>query len=278
MSEHPHHLLAEYVDGTLHADELSHVERHLDGCPACRDETGIASSAASALRDLPEAQPPLGTAERVLRHARRAPPPALAWRLAGAAAAAIVVAVAFVALRGPQDRAAVEPYAAERAGDAAAPADGSGGFGEAEGGETADATEERTALEASAASAYPSYRESPRDYAPVQLVVLSRRVAREAREAMDAGLPSSAEAFYRTYDLRSLEPDAQRALSCVTQGDPPDRAVVPFVIEAARFEGRPAYLAAFLLGPSPEAAYDRLQLVVVSRDGCTIRHFSQERL
>jgi hypothetical protein len=64
----------------------------------------------------------------------------------------------------------------------------------------------------------------------------------------------------------------------VTREVPPEELVVPFVIEAARYEGDMAYVAAFLQGPDPGAPYDRILLWVVDRESCALRTFASQRL
>jgi len=277
MNGHPHDILAEYVDGALPPAERAGVEAHLSECASCRGEVELAREAVAALRIVPELPAPFGVAKRAVRDVRRGRGGRLAWQLAGAAAAAAVVAVAFIALEAPnrQEQAAIEGAAGD---GQAEPQPGSGDDASGPGMAAPVQTEERTLALDVGDLGYPAYRNRGAEYTSEGMAEVSVRHTREARRALEAGFPASAVAFYRDYDLGTLEPRAQRALSCVTEGGPPDRTVVPFVLEAARFEERPAYLASFLVGPAPERRYDRLQIVVVSRDTCTIRHFSRQRL
>jgi hypothetical protein len=64
----------------------------------------------------------------------------------------------------------------------------------------------------------------------------------------------------------------------VNTGVPPDRTVVPFVIEAAEFEERPAYLVVYLRGTDADTRYDRVQVVVVDRESCGVLHFARQNL
>jgi hypothetical protein len=67
-------------------------------------------------------------------------------------------------------------------------------------------------------------------------------------------------------------------VDCVNIGVPPDRTVVPFVIESAEFEKRPAYLVVYLRGSDADTRYDRVQVVVVDRESCGVLHFARQNL
>jgi hypothetical protein len=59
---------------------------------------------------------------------------------------------------------------------------------------------------------------------------------------------------------------------------PPEQLVVPIGIEEARFDGRPAYVAAFLQGPAPDERYDRVVIWVVARESCSLLSLATQRL
>jgi hypothetical protein len=59
---------------------------------------------------------------------------------------------------------------------------------------------------------------------------------------------------------------------------PPDQLVVPFVIEGARFDDTPAYVAAFLQGPAPDRRYERVLIWVVDRRSCALLSLASQRL
>lgn len=55
---HPHEMLAAYVDGTATMPERAEVEAHLTFCPACQEEIRLARSALVSLRALSEVEAP----------------------------------------------------------------------------------------------------------------------------------------------------------------------------------------------------------------------------
>lgn len=127
---HPHELLAEYVDGALPEGERTVVEDHLRGCPDCRADEGVARSARRALTTLSDGPvpadlttPALGQASRDHRAASGTP----GWyRLAGLAAAASLVILFAVALprlgsQNADEDASLESIAAETGAAPSAP-------------------------------------------------------------------------------------------------------------------------------------------------------------
>ena len=93
MNDHPEQLLAEYVDGSLGADDRATVEAHLASCSSCADEVSMARQARMMLTELPEVPVPLGLDQRILqqteRRARWESP--FAWRAARVAVVAAAV-------------------------------------------------------------------------------------------------------------------------------------------------------------------------------------------
>ncbi len=261
---HPDALLAEYVEGSLHAAERARVEAHVGACARCREEVGLAGGARSALAELPELAPPSGLGMAVRRRARQAPRASGARRyVAPVAAAAILIAagIAVVASR---------PDGGGETSPAAAP--------EEAGGET---TPQEQALEAGAdqrGSALPRFRESPAEYTEAGLAVLARSLRDEARTALNQGLAPSATDFYAEFDPSTLPPDLRRIYRCVITEVPPDDPVVPFTIVGATFEGEPVYVASFLRGPAPDQGFDRLMIWIVGREDCRLRSLVGQRL
>ena len=93
MNGHPKELLAEYVDGSLAADDRATVEAHLASCSVCADEVAVAEQARMALTELPEVPVPFGTEQRILQRTRgkaRWESP-FAWKAARVAAVAAAV-------------------------------------------------------------------------------------------------------------------------------------------------------------------------------------------
>jgi hypothetical protein len=245
------------------------VDAHVRSCDRCREELALAREALTAVKRLPEEAVPFGATREVVRGARR--PSAWArpgvWAAAGAAAVVVGIFVFFSMTRLGEDG------VTQLSGGADAPAAEAPSAVEpqAESGATGEAT-------LSSAAGYPLFRESKADHTAESLNEKTRRLASEARAALGSGFPSTPQAFYEQVDLRSIEPAASEALECATSGAPPGPNVVPFVLEGGRFEGIPAYLVSFLQAPSPEAAYERVQLQVVDRGTCSVKHFAQQKL
>jgi hypothetical protein len=274
VTDHIEELLPEYTDGVLSPAERARVEVHLTACSACREEASLAERARTTLNALPEIPVPFGAAERILRRTRRRPllSSPFAWRAAGVAAAAAVIvgaAVYVTGLPGRQDEDRTEaegrtPFSPVRP-EAEAPA----------GAPRPSPAERASAFDV---AAYPRYTESTETYSPETLTAATTRFATEAEQALNEGFPATARDFYAGYDLESLPHAARRAVACVNRGVPPDRTVVPLIIEAARFNGTPAYLVVYLRGNDPQTSYDRIQLVVVDREACSVLHFALQRL
>lgn len=101
MSEaknHPEDLLPWYVNGTLAGDELELVERHLAGCPRCREEIGFLGFLRDRIQAHGDGEGPGELARaRLMRSIRRER--YRSWlKPALAVAAAIVIAVQTVLL------------------------------------------------------------------------------------------------------------------------------------------------------------------------------------
>jgi anti-sigma factor RsiW len=270
-TRHPTELLAEYVDGELAPDERARVEAHVGGCPVCSDEVVQARLARASLTSLPEVPSPQGIDLAVRRRARGGPRSARAWRAAGiAAVAAAVLAGGVVVLVNLPD---TEPRQAA-GGGGERPATG-GSPQAAPDAEAADGAEAKTAA---VPDTVPTFEESDRDYGPTDLRPLAQRLADRSNAALNAGLADSAEAYYEELELSAFTPEIRQAIECVVRDVPPDQPVVPFTIEAASFEGQPAFIASFLQGPAADLPYDRLLIWVVDRQTCSLRTFVSQRL
>jgi hypothetical protein len=267
--QHPEELLAEYVDGTLGLEDRARVESHLTTCVSCREEISLAGSARQALGTLPQLDVPSGLTWPVLQRARQrrrwlpALPPRVAWATAGAAAVAAAVIGGFVLMGGEQ-------LARDTA---SAPAQGSEELAPA--GELDDNQDKALA---NAETTYPTYRRSGRDYDGVSLASLAQDLTTEAKRALEQGFPEPPAAFWTRTSLLSSAARTRRALSCVAEAASPDRSLAPFTVVVARFEGKPAYVGAFLQADNPDRSYDELVLYVVSRDDCALRSFARQRL
>jgi anti-sigma factor RsiW len=96
-----HDLLHAYVDGELDLAHTLEVERHLETCPACsRACTGLRELGTALRAALPRFEPPAGLHHRVRAAVRRQEqrPAARRWRLAGLAAALVLLAVGVASL------------------------------------------------------------------------------------------------------------------------------------------------------------------------------------
>ena len=270
MNEHPDELLAEYVDGSLEADDRTRVEAHLASCSVCSEEVAVAGEVRTALAALPDVPVPFGTEQRVLRQVQRRPrwSSPFAWKAAGLAAAAAAVVGVVVYLGNVSSMDEAPSGGSERALEPATD----------EGGAPALPESAESELSIATVARFPRYTESGANYSLQTLTAATRRFATQAETALNEGFPPTARDFYRGYDLRRLQENAQKAVACVNTGVPPDRTVVPFVIEAAEFEERPAYLVVYLRGTDADTRYDRVQVVVVDRESCGVLHFARQNL
>jgi anti-sigma factor RsiW len=274
VTEHPEILLAEYADGTLTPQARAEVDAHLADCATCREDLALARNARAALGILPEVPAPEGLTLNVRRRARRPATPRTGRWVAAAAAAALLLIGGVVVIRAVVDEGTART-ASPAAGSPQAPAPAAEGQGGAQ--EAADeaATDEARVL---AAPTVPTYKESNRDYDDGDLVTIGRRVRDRARAVLKGGLARSGTAFYGNFDPASFTPEVREAIECSLAEVPPDQLLVPFSIEAASFEGRPAYVTAFLQGPAPDQPYDRVVVWVVTRDSCSLRSLDTQRL
>lgn len=274
MNEHPEELLAEYVDGSLRSEERAAVDAHLAGCQSCREEAALAAEARTALDQLPEVPATGGAALAVRREARRAPTGgSRAWRAAGVAAVAAALVAGGVVVAGQlgQDEASqvVAPTAQD---EPRRQAEDQGGAEKAAG-----AASEEGFAQLDLPSV-PTYVETNRRYDTSSLPRLGQRYRDQVGAALDAGLAPNASAYYQGFELSLFTAEVRTAIRCVLQEIPPEQLVVPFRIEAASFQGDPAYVAAFLQGSAPDQPYDRVLIWVVGRDDCSFLSLASQRL
>lgn len=276
MNDHPEELLAEYVEGTLGADDRARVEAHLASCSPCSEEVAMAGEARIVLTALPEVSVPFGTEQRILRRTQRQArwESPFAWKAARVAAvAAAVVGVGTAIYLGNTRSSDDSTFSVAPEARSAAPAADEAGEPA-----PAPAAGKQSLTGAANVSAFPRYADTGTNYTIATLSTATRQFAAEAEEALGEDFPPTARDFYRGYDLGNLVEPAQKAVECVNTGVPPDRTVVPFVIEAASFENRPAYLVVYLRGTDADSRYDRIQVVVVDRESCAVLHFARQNL
>jgi len=275
MNDHLEELLAEYVEGSLDADQRARVEAHLSTCERCREDVDLATEARSALGALPELEAPAGIPLAVRRRARSGSTSRVG-RVAGIAVAASVLAAGAIYGLSQIDLGSdAEPSSAAQGEGLAEESEGP--VPEADAADTESATTSGGALQA-AAPALPTYLETRRDYEADGLAPLARRLRDEAHEALKLGIQPTAREFFETFDPAAFTVPVRRAIRCVLAEVPPEQLIVPFRIEAAAFEGTPAYVAAFLQGPTPEDPYDRVVLWVVDREGCSLLSLASQVL
>lgn len=270
QDQHPEELLADFVDGTLEGENLARVEGHLSGCALCREEVALAGRARGALAGLSEVAPPPGLDLAVRREVRR-PPSRRVWALAGAAAVAAGILAGGVVLVG-QGLLGGEQGQGVGAG-APQPAQEQDGPTEESAGEKADSS-----LATRDAATSIRFTTSQQDYTPASLANLGRSLRDDARTLLAQGFPKTAEVYFANVEVESLAKEPREALQCVLREVPADQPVVPILVQKAFFEGKPAYVVAFLQGPSETTPYDRLLIWVADRETCSLEYYAAHRL
>jgi hypothetical protein len=124
----------------------------------------------------------------------------------------------------------------------------------------------------------PIYIETRRHYESSRLARLARNLRDDVQAALDTGLEPTAQAFFADFEPAAFTAPVRQAIRCVLTDVPPSQLIVPFRIEAASFDGTTAYIAAFLQGPTPQDAYDRIVIWVVDREGCSLLSLASQVL
>ncbi len=283
MNEHPDPLLADLAEGNLDEALRPALDEHLASCERCREELRLAEGAIQALRGLPEVPEPAGIPLAIRRETRGAP--RRSWRAVGiAAVAAGLIGVGAVVVSSIDDvddtggtASQAEPRPAEAGGGAG------GGAEDAEGGgstapELAGEAPAVEGLSGRSTTLTPLLADTDRAYDAGDLSPIGRRFRDQARRLLEEGLAPTATAFYEEFRVEDLDPRTRQAYRCVIAEVPPEQLVVPFSIESATFDGQPAYVAAFLQGPTPGERYDRVVIWVVDRDACSLLSLATQRL
>jgi hypothetical protein len=186
--------------------------------------------------------------------------------MAGAAAAAAGVLVAAILYFGPAEE------------QAATGGDGGEALTEPERGGGPAAAAEADSQAGTTFAQIPKIQTTDQDYTPQSLAALGRRLRAQSHTALAADFPRTAQRYFEQNDLTSFPPRVRAALTCALREVPPEQLLVPFLAQQASFEGEPAYVTAFLQGPSPSAPYDRVLIWVVDRKTCSLRYFASQRL
>lgn len=250
---HPEGSLAGYVDGTLPPREREAVDAHLVACDRCRDEVQVAGGARTALKALPEVPAPPQIAASAFQEAgargaaRSTDGPPRWYRFAGiAAAAAVVLFVLTLTL----------PRIGQNSGK--------------------DADAKRNTAEVGgagsnlAASAPSQIEIQHTNYDSASLTTLATSFP-----AQDSGVQSatSATAPVATGSQRQTD----EALTCIVHSAPDEDGQLVRLIKA-RFQGEPAYLAAFLEGPGAGQPADAVSIWVFAAKDCSILSYSNAHL
>jgi len=251
---HPDAQLAEYVDGALAEGEGAVVERHLDSCQRCREEVALAREARSSLASVVEAAAPGNLGDAAIAEARR--------RAAAAPAAAA-----------PSGKPGWYRWAGAAAGIAAAillltlflPHVGTGPAREAAGGAAArsEAAPPATSVEA---------QNVDYDLAGVEALATSYRGGADATFGPNEKGSQVPEATGVTTAQRI---PFSEAVACL------DRAFTPpggqrgsngqlVRVIQARYEGTPAILGVYLIGPGAGQPADVIRVQVASTRNCSI--------
>lgn len=252
---HPEELLSGYVDGTLATDERADVDAHLATCATCREEIELSTRAVTMLHELPEVPVPFGTTRAVIAEAgkERASRARRSWGgrtqwAAGLAAASVLLAVVAVAL--PRVGREARTESAAGGGVAAAPTRAPG-------------------MEAALSGAVPLELQPNADYDATKLERLADSSAQRAGFNATLAAPSAEDASAGK---------AEGAAACLARpGGLTGQDRLVRLIQA-QYQGTPAYLGVYLEQPGAGQPADRIVILVVARQDCSILSFSFKRL
>jgi anti-sigma factor RsiW len=261
---HPTDLLTDYVDGTLAASTRAEVDAHLRTCATCGGEVALARAGAHAAESLDEPAAPEGlgvaaTAEAariagqrapevtsIAGRARRRPTTSRVLAAAGAAAAVLLLV-------------AIAPKLGQRSnGDLAQVAGG--------------------AAATHAPAAYPQATGVEIQHADYTFDALPQVVTQlQAALAVSAGIAAPAEngpagassvpALPSAGDVSTDPSRLPAATACLNKAfDTPSGTLSRVIL--ASYQGQPAYLGVYLIGPGAELPPTLLQLNVASVHGC----------
>jgi hypothetical protein len=265
---HPEELLAEYVDGSLGDAARASVEAHLEACPRCRGEVGLAGTARAAIRRLPQVEAPEGVASKALNEAAgsRAEEPPRYARLLPIAAAAVLVGLLAIAL----PRLGSDQLATPAAGEAGVT-------------EAADGAAPRAA---------------PVVGTTDQLAKLARgrvRVEKQAVDYDDDGLralvdgaaarwsgvafPSATALGFAVAAPSALDAtNAGIAARCVFEDVPEKKPAILVQLIDATYQDEPAYLAVVLEGSEAGSPADVAVVWIVRKDDCSVTRLVEHKL
>ena len=237
---HPDDLLAELEDGTLADGERAALERHLASCARCREQLVLARSARSALGGVPDADAPGDIGAAAIEEARARPTGAPSWSRWVAAAAAVAAVVVAIALIAPKIGAGNEMRAASNP-EAAVPA------------ATPTVEHPATSIEA---------QDTNYDAASIAAIADSyrgKRVSFAGAFAAATNVPQP---------VSGLEPAFETASACLQRASSGAGGQLVRLIRA-RYQGAPAYVGVYVVGPGADEPADSVRVLVVPIGSCT---------
>jgi predicted anti-sigma-YlaC factor YlaD len=259
---HPEELLAGYVDGSLPERERPAVESHLATCARCREESGLAMRAVATLKDIEDVPVPVGVmspvrAELAQRMSSARPRPLsqrVLWAAGGAVAAAFIGLMAIWVLPGI-----------------------GGGNG---GGLSAAAPEAASATKAGVAAGGGVTTAGAQRAHPVSIEPRSTNYdnAALAKLATDAAAGAGTAALGSAAADASQPSATRSALTCVEKGAGVEPLDVLVRLVSAEFDGKPAYIAVYLTGPTATKPPDEVVVWVVYSDTCSLASFTSKRV
>lgn len=265
---HPEELLADYVDGSLGDAARASVDAHLDGCPRCRDEVGLAGAARAAIRLLPQVEAPDGVASKALKEAAESKaegPPRYA-RLLPIAAAAVLVGLLAIAL----PRLGSDELAAPSAGQAGAT-------------EASDASEPRAAPVvgttdelAKLAKGGVDVQKQPVDYDDEAIRALVDGAAMQWR---GVAFPNTNFGYAAEAAPSALgAADTRAAARCVFKDVLREKPSILVQLIDATYQGERAYIAVVLEGSQAGSPADAAVVWIVRKDECSVTRLTDQKL
>jgi predicted anti-sigma-YlaC factor YlaD len=262
---HPDELLSDYVDGRLDDEARATVERHLATCPRCREDLVSARTGARALASLPEVDPPgladgsldwLTPAGPVVDLATRGADGRTRWQratVAVAAAAVVVVLAGVITASLSHSEKQASTSAGARAPSAAATQSGFGG----------------------ALVSGPVVVDQGRLYTAATIEDLAHRLAADVEASVPPGSSPSASGQGQAPGKVGTSPlDPATVAGCLARGAGLASNDTPLYLEAASYQGAPAYIGGFRTTDSHPA----FLLVVVGRTDCSILYEARQPL
>lgn len=259
---HPEAQLASYVDGSATDQDRGLVEAHLAGCSSCRADLEFAVQGRAAMQALPELESP-GLVEQGLPWLPQARPEPTARERAG------------VSARRTRDRSKSRVTVWQRV------AWGSGiavaatlaavfVFANLQGGGAQNTTAGAARVAEGGGEAVAGVQSST-DYDQASLAALAQKLLQQGRSyATDAAAPAAAPLAGAAPSPQTLEKDATtRAQDCLRRAAGVAEGETPSYVEAATFQGVPAFIGAFHTSPSGGTP-SQLLVVAVSRADCRV--------